>query len=1025
MGSIKEIRNFNPFPGLRPFAPEESDLFFGREKESEEVLKKLLKNRFVTVIGASGSGKSSLIYCGVVPKVKDMGLKESSAWRIILFRPGNNPLGNLGEAIANNIKAGGLPEVSIENILLDIHLNSDGLASALNKCLVKGNEKILLVIDQFEELFRYGTLSAGGTGGIQAAEFVEKIVRAVSQPDSRIHIIISMRSDFIGECAHYHGLTQLINNSNFLLPHMGRENYRQVIEGPVIHVGANIDQKLVETILDDIGDRTDQLPVLQHALMRTWTYWQELDDPGRPISLTDYEYVGTMRDAMSGHANEAFLELSQRGREVCERMFKAITEKGTDNKGIRRPSSVNMIKSEIQCSTEELFDIVEKFRIPSRSFLTPRYQIPLNDDSVIDLSHESLMRLWDRLREWVDDEAASVQMYLRLSEASAMYQQGKTSLLRPPDLQLAINWRDKQKPTLTWAKKHNPAFERAMVYLRTSEKEHIDEEESKIRLQKRKMFRARITAMILGTAAIISLGFMIFAFIQKIASDRKTNQAEMQKAEAYTATMFAVGKRSLAETNSKISEQKAEEARIEKENAEKLKQIAELNANLARKNEKAAIILTDSATKAKEVALENEKTAKEEREEALRLRMLAIGKQMSVRSLQLPGQKDLQTLLAYQAYLFNRENGGTENDADIYNGLYNIARQYGNVNYKSYKAHNNGEIKNIAFIPGTKEFFTSGNDGQVLKWNTNGQTNTYQVIYSGTDIIEVLAVSPDASWLALGSGNASIRMIPLKGNSVQYELTGHKGKIKSLIFSFDGKYLYSASLDGKVLKWDMATRTSTNITTGEMQITSIDISSHGNYIAGINNDGNVIVWNPEVNKDNFRIETAGKNIKAIRFKPDENILALGDENGNVELWDINTRKKISEVRAHTAQVNDIQFNPLLKQMATASNDKTLKIFNISDIADLTEPPVTLSDNEGFVLVMQFSPDGQLIISGTYEGAKNLVSRPTHADNLVKDICTLVSRNMTQNEWNMYVAKDIPLEKTCPDQNYNIRVDVVK
>jgi WD40 repeat protein len=223
----------------------------------------------------------------------------------------------------------------------------------------------------------------------------------------------------------------------------------------------------------------------------------------------------------------------------------------------------------------------------------------------------------------------------------------------------------------------------------------------------------------------------------------------------------------------------------------------------------------------------------------------------------------------------------------------------------------------------------------------------------------------------------------------------------------------------------MATRTSTNITTGEMQITSIDISSHGNYIAGINNDGNVIVWNPEVNKDNFRIETAGKNIKVIRFKPDENILALGDVNGNVELWDINTRKKISEVRAHTAQVNDIQFNPLLKQMATASNDKTLKIFNISDIADLTEPPVTLSDNEGFVLVMQFSPDGQLIVSGNYEGAKNLVSRPTHVDNLVKDICTLVSRNMTQNEWNMYVAKDIPLEKTCPDQNYNLRVDVVK
>ena len=313
----------------------------------------------------------------------------------------------------------------------------------------------------------------------------------------------------------------------------------------------------------------------------------------------------------------------------------------------------------------------------------------------------------------------------------------------------------------------------------------------------------------------------------------------------------------------------------------------------------------------------------------------------------------------------------------------------------------------------------------MLKWNLDGDAKTYQVIYSGTDIIEVLAVSPDASVLACGSSNSTIHLIPLKGNSMKYDLDGHNGKIKSLIFSYDGKYLYSASLDGKVIKWDMSSRTSTNLGTGGMQINSIDISSNGSYIAGLSNDGKVIVLNPESNADNFRIPTEGKEIKVVRFKPDENILALGDIEGNVELWDITARKKISEVKAHTAQINDIQFNPLLKQMATASNDKTLKIFNIQNITDLTEPPVTLSDNEGFVLVMQFSPDGQLIVSGSYEGARNLVSRPTHVDNLVKDICTLVSRNMTRDEWNNYVGKDIAPEATCPQKNYNIKANIVK
>jgi len=1029
MGSIQEIRHFNPFPGLRPFAPEESDLFFGREKESEEVLNKLLQNRFVTVIGASGTGKSSLIYCGVLRRIKQKNSDDESTWKIITFRPGNDPFGNLAEAISENIKEANQQKTPAETIMLDMHLDSDGVASTISKYLGKDHHSILLVVDQFEELFRYSKLSAGGTKETEAAEFVAKIVSAVSRPGSDIYTIITMRSDFIGECAHYQGLTQLINNSNYLVPHMDRENYRQAIEGPVRYAGASIEPKLVETILDHIGDRTDQLPVLQHALMRTWTYWQELDEPGRPVSDTDYDSVGTMSDAMSRHANEAFEELGPRGKEVCEKMFKAITEKGADNKGIRHPSSVKTIKSVVQCTSEELFEVVDKFRIPSRSFITPRQDIPLNDDSIIDLSHESLMRLWDRLRAWVDEEAAAVQMYLRLSEASAMYQQGKTTLWRPPDLQLAINWRDHHKPTLEWAQRYDPAFERAMVYLRTSEEEYNKEEESKIRLQKRQMRRARIVAMILGTAAIISLGFMLFAFVQKIAADRATVLAEQRRQQAEREQQRADSSANVANIRKLEADSSANVARIRESEAveqrliaDDQRQLAVRSAAEAETQRNIAVEQSDSAQRASLRAEQNAKLANEQRVEALRLRMLSIGKSMSIKSLQVQGQKELQTLLAYQAYLFNTRNGGQDNDADIYTGLYNVAKQYGGVNYKSFKGHTGG-VRSIAFVPGKNEFYTAGDDGKVLKWTPDSKEQTYQVIYTGTgtDIIEILAISPDASWLACGSGNSSIKMIPIAGSNTQFELTGHKGKVKSLIFNYDGKYLYSASLDGKVLKWDLAARTSVDVTTGAIQITSIDLSSRGSYLAGISSDGRVLVWDPENRTDNFRIETTGKNIKAIRFKPDEDILAIGDVNGNVEIWDVNSRKMISRVKAHNAAVSDIRFNPVYKQMATASTDKTLKIYNVSNIADLTIPPISLSDNEGFVLVMQFSPDGHLVISGLYEGTNNLIGRPSHTDYLVSDICTLVSRDMTQEEWNTYVAPDIPLEPTCTDNNYNIKV----
>ena len=1031
MGSKLDNKNFNPFPGLRPFAPEESDLFFGREEESEEVLGKLIKNRFVTVIGASGSGKSSLIYCGVLPKVRNLKENNSSGWRIITFRPGNDPFGNLADAISEDVSASGYDKIDRNIIISEFYNNPEGIAATIKKFLLKPNERALLVVDQFEELFRYSSLGKADALITPAARFVDFMVNAVNQSAVDVFTIVTMRSDFIGECAHYQGLTQLINNSNYLVPHMGRENYREAIEGPVKYAGAKIDPKLVEILLSDIGDRTDQLPVLQHAMMRTWNHWRELDDTDNPIAKTDYDSVGTMSDAMSLHANEAFEELSLRGKEICEMMFKTITEKGSDNKGLRHPSGVETIKSIAACTSEELFEVVEKFRIPSRSFITPRQNVPLNDESIIDLSHESLMRLWDRLRGWVDDEASSVQMYLRLSEASAMYQQGKTSLWRPPDLQLAINWRDQHKPTLTWAQRYNPAFERAMVYLRTSEKEYLEEEENKIRLQKRQMKRTKIVATILGVAAIISMGFMLFAFVQKIAADRQTILAEQRKTEALkqksiadSTSVVATEQRSLAVTNATIAEQRAEEARQQKEIADNQRVKADKSAAEAIRQQNIAIIQSDSAKRARVRADENAKLATEQKNAALRLRMLSIGKSMSIKSIQAQGQKELQTLLAYQAYIFNKNNSGLENDADIYAGLYNVARLYGGLNYKSFKGHN-GEIRSIAFIPGKNEFYTSGSDGQVLKWAVDSKEQTIQIVYSGSDIIEVLAVSPDASWLACGSGNSVIKMIPLKGNNAGFDMSGHKGKIKSLIFSFDGKYLYSASLDGKVLKWDLAARTSTNVSDGSMSITSIDISSNNKYLAGISSDGNVVVWSPDNKSDKFRIETTGKNIKVVRFNPENNILAIGDVNGNVELWDISLKKKISEVKAHSAQINDIQFNTTLKQMATASNDKTVKIFNIKDPADLTEPPITFTDNEGFVLVMQFSPDGQLIISGAYEGSQNLVGRPSHVDYLVRDICKGVTRNMTQEEWNLYVGKDIPLEKTCPDISSAVKITPIK
>lgn len=1010
MGLKKDFKDFNPFPGLRPFVPEDSNLYFGRDPESNEVVDKLLKNRHIAVIGTSGSGKSSLVYGGVLPKILNLKTGKASGWRIISVRPGNDPFGNLAEAVSDGIKDAGHQAIEKGVILSDLLNNSSGISDIVNRYLVKHDDNVILIIDQFEELFRYQTLGETDKLNLYAKKFIDFLIDSVSKSDVNIFIILTIRSEYLGECSKYKELTTFINNNNYFVPEMETGSWKEVIEGPVRFAGAEIEPELVELLLTDLKGKTAQLAILQHAMMRTWSQWQKLDEPGKPISRADYELAGTIYNAISFHAEEVFEKLNLRGREICSILFKTITRKSSDIKGLRRPSKIESLKLIAGCSQDELFEVIEKFRSRQQSFITPSENIILKDSSVIDIQNDCIIRLWDRLRDWINEEDDSRGVYLHLSEASALYQQGKSGLYRPPDLQAAIAWREKNKPSLTWAVQYNPAFERAMVFLRTSEKSYFDEEQNKIRLHAKKIKRSRLFTRILGLAVAISMAFILYINFKKSVSDRATVLAEKERIQAIREKAVADSFAIVVIKHNIVSDSTAAAATKDAATAREQKVVADIQTSLAEK-------------KAAE-ALHQKSIAVDQRNGAQRMRMLSLGKSMSLKSLQLTGQKDLQTLLAYQAYLFNKRNNGSDNDADIYAGLYNVALQNGSIGYKSFKGHN-GEIRSIAFVPGKKEFFTSGSDGKVLKWSLENKDQTLQVIYSGNDIIEVLAVSPDASWLACGSSNSSIRMIPLKGNSLGYSMEGHRAGVKSLIFSYDGKYLYSAALDGKVLKWDIAARTSINAGTGSMEISSIDISSKGNYLAGISPDGNVVVWNPEHNADNFRIETAGKDIKVVRFNPENNLLALGDANGNVELWDVELHKKISEVKAHRGQITDIKFNAVLKQMATSGSDKELKIFNIKDPADLTEPPVSLTDNEGFVLVMQFSPDGQMIISGESAGENNLTSRPSNTDYLVRDICKLVTRNMTSEEWIAYVGKDIPLEKTCDIKNYNIKVEPIK
>lgn len=463
----------NPFPGLRPFETDEYGLFFGREGQSDALIERLQRSHFLAVVGTSGSGKSSLVRAGLLPALSGgMMAGAGSGWRIAIMRPGSDPIGNLAGALAEKgvlLEAGGgLPVAEAQAVIeATLRRGSLGLVDAMRQARLE-QQKLLVVVDQFEELFRFRAARISATGD-DASAFVKLLLEAAQQSELPIYVVPTMRSDFLGDCAQFQGLPEAINDGQYLIPRMTRDERRFAITGPVGVTRGKISEPLVSRLMNDVGDNPDQLPILQHALMRTWDFWAAHHRNGEPIGLDHYEAIGTMADALSRHADEAFNELpDERSRKIAENLFKALTERGVHNREIRRPTCIRDICAIAGASVAEVAAVVEVFRGGGRSFLMPPAGVALESETVVDISHESLIRNWARLKDWVRDDAEAARIYRRLAEAAIAYRAGEGGLLDDVTLQWVFKWRDRYTPSRAWAVRYHPEFDEALRYLNES-----------------------------------------------------------------------------------------------------------------------------------------------------------------------------------------------------------------------------------------------------------------------------------------------------------------------------------------------------------------------------------------------------------------------------------------------------------------------------------------------------------------------------------------------------------------------------
>ncbi len=1043
----EKVTTLNPFPGLRPFKIEESHLFFGREGQSDEVLLKLSKSRFVGVIGPSGSGKSSFIYCGVLPILYGGFLTDASPnWEVVVTRPGAGPIDNLAESLLKNNKEylnAEPEEQKIKRTIFSTLLRSSslGLVEAVEQSRRSADVNYLILVDQFEELFRFKD-STDPNSVNESLAFINLLIEAINYPDSPIYVAITMRSDFIGECAQFPELTRKINDSHYLIPQMTREQKRRAIEGPVAVGGAKITPRLVQQLLNDLGDNPDQLPILQHALMRTWSYWSLYRDyEDEQVDLKHYEAIGTMSEALSMHANEAFDELNDDQKRICEILFKAITEKRGENFGIRRPTRLNEIAAIADCSEDEIIEVVEKFREQGRSLLTPAYGTPILSKSMIDISHESLMRIWVRLKNWVDDEADAVQMYVRLAEAASMYQVGKAGLWRPPDLQLALNWQAKHKPTLVWGQRYHPAFERTLVFLEYSKKEFETEQRIKELEQKRKLQRARTTALVLATATIISVLFLIYAFVQKLEADNQRIAADIARVEADKLRVKAEDALKDAEIQRKAAElARAAAVKAQKE-AEEQRLLAVENEKRAKEQEAEALRQGEIARKNELRAVQKEKEANENAAAARRAetdaknkRYVAQAKAMALQSLALANDVDLEGLLAQQAFTFNLAHGGEQYDNDIYNGLYYALRNNSHPLTQSLKGHDYGAARTLATHKGDADIYSGGSDGKIIRWNSNENNswNADELVAKREDYqVYSMDINPDETKLVAAglfpsdALNNYIELYDLKNmKSAPKKLTGFVNSVEDVHFTPDGKGLFARDNGGRSIKYSDFTKTSQVITPAD-KINAIDLNGDGKKIAGAGNNGTLYIWDIENNYAVTVVNLGKTPLTAITWHPSDNTLIVGDDNGLINI--VKGGVVIRSLSGHKGPIEQIKYNHGANFFASASKDRTVRLWNASK---LKVPPIVLSDHLDWVWALSFSPNDEQIMVGLHSSQQqirrdeikteeSIHAYPTKIPTMSNILCAeFLKRNMSRDEWNTYVGDDLDYESTCPSYKPN-------
>ncbi len=983
---IHPHRADNPFPGLRSFTPEEDHLFFGREEQTMDLLRTLGTHRFLAVVGTSGSGKSSLVRCGLLSQL--LGgkmLAAGTGWEVAVTHPGAAPMSHLAESLLAADLYDATEEDAKARLLATLSRSHLGLIEAIRQAQLPAGTNFLLVVDQFEEIFRFN--QGGAAQRDTANEFVSMLLQAAAQTDVPIYVVLTMRSDFIGDCAQFENLAEAVNRGEYLIPRMTREQFKQSIEGPIRVAGGTITPRLLQRLLNDLGDQTDQLPCLQHALMRTWDQWRRSsrgdEAPSisaersqslltsaatRALDLEDYDAIGRMREALSRHADELYENLgSDRARKLCAALFKALTLRESENRGIRRPQTLGRLAQIVDVPAAELAPLIEVFRQPGVTFLMPPPEVPLLDPTVVDISHESLMRVWVRLRNWVEEEASSVGIFHRLAESAALHEKGKAGLYRDPELGIALSWRDDAHANAVWADQYGGHFDQAMAFLDRSRDDAEREEKEREAARQRELERAQQFA---EAQAKVARLFKRFAGSLAVG---------LCLAIALTIWAFTLRR----------------EAQRQEAAAQQQRQLAQ--------------------------AKEKEATASEARASSAK----ATADRIAYSSQMLLAQSHWDSGNIKQLHAVLAETGSYPDRGFEWYYWQRLCQ----LDLLTFREHTKGVIA-VAYSPDSRWVASGSDDATIKIWEA--ETGRVRLTLKGhLREVRCLAFSPDGRHLASGASDNTVKVWDTETGRLLTDFRKHDKWVESLAFSADGRRIGSRDV-GWARVWDAETgrelielatefggqrtalspdfrRIAIGLKNGNVKVcdletgrelfvtgrvpsvsttwdwaNSVAYSPDGRRIACGGNAAELCVWDAESGALVQAIEEAhqpGWTGVVVAFSPDGRRIASGATDNIIKIRETESGREMLAFRGHRDAVHSVAFSPDGRRLVSGSRDLTAKVWDL----DPNREVLTLPGHTNGLSTVSFSADG-----------KRFFSTDAHGTGIVWDTATA----RALNTWNL-------------------------